>query len=176
MQQNEKGMTLIELLAALLIFGMVASILFSFLLMSVSMYKRVTVESQMRSQGDSLYSQLISELKDAVYVQQVKPDSKIRYAKKSDDLKTYIELYEMELFPDEASGGRIEVKKSGSAELLRSYQLGSKFTVSGGSLNEVSHDIVQVKLTYGRSNASQLRAADNPKLEIDSQIPLFRNE
>jgi prepilin-type N-terminal cleavage/methylation domain-containing protein len=176
MGKDEKGMTLIELLAALLIFGMVASILYSFLIMGVSMYKRVSVESQMRNQGDALYSQIISELKDAIYVQQLQPNTKIRYAKRSSDPKTYIDLYEMELIPNAASGGRIEVKRAGSPAVVRAFELASRFTINGGSLNEVGHDIVRVKLTYARSNAGTLKPSENPKLEIDSQIPLFRSD
>jgi prepilin-type N-terminal cleavage/methylation domain-containing protein len=175
-RQNEKGMTLIELLAALFILGMVASILYSFMLMGVSMYKRVTVETQMRNQGDTLYSQIISELKDAIYVQQAGSDKEIRYAKRSPDSKTYIELYEMKLLPNENTGGKIEIRKAGTAAPERVFQLGSRFTIIDGSLNEISHDRVQVKLTYARSNAGSLKAAESPKLEIDSQIPLFRIE
>lgn len=176
MQPNEKGMTLIELLAALLIFGMVASILYSFMLMGVSMYKRVTVETQMRNQGDALYSQIISELKDAIYVQQAGSDKVIRYAKTNPT--TYIDLFEMELIPNETAGGKIEVRKAGSASADKVFELGSRFTISEGSLNEVSdqHDRIQVRLTYTRNNASELRALDSPKLEIDSQIPLFRHD
>lgn len=179
MRPNEKGMTLIELLAALFIFGMVASILYSFMLMGVSMYKRVTVETQMRNQGDALYGQIISELKDAIYVQQVGSEDKlIRYAKRSQDSKTYIELYEMELLPNADNGGKIEVRAAGGTAPERVFQLGSRFTISDGSLSEASpsHDRVQVKLTYARSNAGSLKAADSPKLEIDSQIPLFRSD
>lgn len=176
MQPNERGMTLIELLAALFIFGMVASILYSFMLMGVSMYKRVTVETQMRNQGDALYSQIISELKDAIYVQQAGSDKMIRYAKPNPT--AYIDLFEMELSPNENTGGKIEVRRAGSTTTERVFELGSRFTISGGSLSEVSqsHDRIQVKLTYTRSNASELKSADSPKLEIDSQIPLFRNE
>ncbi|TVY10418.1 PulJ/GspJ family protein [Paenibacillus cremeus] len=178
MQQNEKGMTLIEVLAALLIFSMVTTLLYSFLVMGISIYKRVTVESQMRSQGDTLYSQIISELKDAIYVQQSQPDSEIRYAKKSADPKAYIELYVMKLIPDAVSGGRIEVRRAGASAGPpdQVFQLGSKFTIDGGSLTEVSHDLVQVRLTYIRSHSEALKVLDNPRLEIDSQIPLFRSD
>ncbi len=178
MRQNEKGMTLIELLAALFIFGMVVSILFSFLMMSVSMYKRVTVESQMRNQGDALYSQLITELKDAIYVQQSSDDKEIRYVKRPldpSDTKTYIELYEMKVTP-KAEGGKIEVRKAGTTEVIRTFQLGSKFTIEAGSLTEISHDLVQLNLIYARTNSGSLRKTESPKLEINSRIPLFRND
>lgn len=179
MQRNEKGMTLIELLAALLIFGMVASILYSFMLMGVSMYKRVTMETQMRNQGDGLYSQIISELKEAIYVQDEGTDKKIiRYAKKNDDPNIYIDLYEMEVLPNPAGGGKIEIREAGTNIVKRVFQLGSNFTIREGSLSEASqnHDRVQVTLEYARINADQFKLADNPKLVIDSQIPLFRND
>ncbi|OCT14151.1 hypothetical protein A8709_25235 [Paenibacillus pectinilyticus] len=179
MARNEKGMTLIELLAAILIFGMVASILYSFMLMGVSMYKRVTMETQMRNQGDGLYSQIISELKEAVYVQDEGTDKRvIRYAKKSQDPKAYIDLYEMEVFPEPNGGGKIEVRKAGSSVVEQVFQLGGKFTIREGSLSEASqnHDRVQVTLEYARTNADQYKLADSPKLVINSQIPLFRND
>lgn len=179
MQRDEKGMTLIELLAALMIFGMVASILYSFMLMGVSMYKRVTMETQMRNQGDGLYSQIISELKEAVYVQDEGSDKRIiRYAKKSQDPKAYIDLFEMEVFPQPEGGGKIEVRQAGTNVIEHVFQLGSKFTISDGSLSEASdnHDRVQVTLAYARTNADQYKMADSPKLVIDSQIPLFRND
>ncbi|KRE93067.1 hypothetical protein ASG89_06025 [Paenibacillus sp. Soil766] len=179
MQRNEKGMTLIEILAALLIFGMVASILYSFMLMGVSMYKRVTMETQMRNQGDGLYSQIISELKEAIYVQDEGTDKKIiRYAKKNDKPDIYIDLYEMEVIPNATSGGKIEIRLAGTNTVTNVFQLGSNFTIREGSLSEASenHDRVQVTLEYARSNADQLKQADRPKLVIDSQIPLFRND
>ncbi|MGG1515063.1 prepilin-type N-terminal cleavage/methylation domain-containing protein [Paenibacillus oryzisoli] len=179
MKRDEKGMSLIEVLAALFIFGMVATILYAFLLMGLSMYKRVTLETQMRNQGDGLYSQIISELKEAIYVQDEGADQKIiRYAKKSQDPKAYIDLYEMEVLPQPAGGGKIEVRKVGSPVPDKVFQLGDKFTIREGSLSEVNqnHDRVQVKLEYARAGADSLRLADNPKLVIDSQIPLFRND
>ncbi|WNR42374.1 PulJ/GspJ family protein [Paenibacillus roseipurpureus] len=179
MERNEKGMTLIEILAALLIFGMVASILYSFMLMGVSMYKRVTMETQMRNQGDGIYSQIISELKEAIYVQDEGTDKKIiRYAKRSDDPRSYIDLYEMEIFPSVTGGGKIEVRQAGSNVVKDVFQLGNKFTIRAGSLSEASenHDRVQVTLEYARSNADQYKQADSPKLVINSQIPLFRND
>ncbi|MDR6549547.1 prepilin-type N-terminal cleavage/methylation domain-containing protein [Paenibacillus qinlingensis] len=179
MQRNEKGMTLIEILAALLIFGMVASILYSFMLMGVSMYKRVTMETQMRNQGDGLYSQIISELKEAIYVQDEGTDKKIiRYAKKNNDPKMYIDLFEMEVIPDPKGGGKIEIRDAGTNAVKRVFQLGNKFTIREGSLSEASqnHDRVQVTLEYARVNSNQYKDADNPKLVIDSQIPLFRND
>lgn len=64
---DERGMTVIEILTTLLILGMVAVIIHSFLFMGISMYKRVTEDTQLRNQGDVLFSQVISEVKDAVY-------------------------------------------------------------------------------------------------------------
>lgn len=64
---DERGMTIIEILTTLLILGMVAVIIHSFLFMGISMYKRVTEDTQLRNQGDVLFSQVISEVKDAVY-------------------------------------------------------------------------------------------------------------
>lgn len=179
MKRDEKGMSLIELLAAIMIFGMVASILYSFMLMGVSMYKRVTMETQMRNQGDGIYSQIISELKEAIYVQDEGIDKKIiRYAKKSDRAKDYIDLFEMEIIPNPIAGGKIVIRQAGTNKVKDEFQLGSKFTISEGSLSEASqtHDRVQVKIEYARSNANQFKIADSPKLEIDSQIPLFRND
>lgn len=175
MRNNEEGMTLIELLTALVILSMVTTILYSFLLMGVSMYKRVTIETQMRNQGDAVYSQIISELKDAVYVQQLDSgdNTTIRYAKRSADAKAYIDLYQMQLEPN-AANGKIEVTKDGAP--VRSFALGSKFTIDSGSLKAISQNLVQVQLTYTRSNASNFKSAENPKMEIDSQIPLFRND
>lgn len=176
--RDERGMTLIEVLTSLMILGMVASILYSFLLMGVSMYKRVTIETQLRNQGDSLYSLIISELKDAVYVEQVEDATNrtIHYVKRASDPKVYVEQYEMTLNPNPDAGGNLVVKKITPPEMTRTFQMSSQFTISGGELVAESHNLVQVHLAYSRSNAGSLKPADRPVLEIHSQIPLFRIE
>ena len=88
--------------------------------MGVSMYKRVTMETQMRNQGDGLYSQIISELKEAIYVQDEGTDKKIiRYAKKNDNPDVYIDLYEMEVKPNPTGGGKIEIRHAGTNVIKR---------------------------------------------------------
>ncbi|HEX7057471.1 MAG TPA: prepilin-type N-terminal cleavage/methylation domain-containing protein [Bacilli bacterium] len=188
---NEHGLTVIELLTALLLLGMVASILYSFLLMGLSMYKRVTVETQMRNQGDALFSRIITELKDTIYVKQGSSDKEIVYVKRavnsdgSPDTENYVAKYAMAI--ENVDNPAIlsvpygisiyHVNPDGTrGALLKKLALTNDFTIdrTASSLLMISQDMVEVKLEYGRTDSLTALAAESPDLTIDMKIPLFR--
>lgn len=177
--QDEKGLSLLELLTAVLITTMVSIILYSFLLMGVSMYKRIMVETQMRNQGDALYRQIMAELKDAVYVEQrsaagLPANTSIRYVKRAEDADTYINEYVMTLEAGEHNGV-LRVYKNGNASAsILELKMTPAFTISAGSLTAIGHNRVNVSLTYKRSNDGQYVQADRTELKMNSQITLFR--
>lgn len=172
-RRGERGLTLLEVLVALLILSMVASILYSFLLMAVSVYKRVTVETTMRNQGDALFSRIMSELSNAIYVEQLDPNTRtgIRYVKPSADAKQYIELYEMRL-----ENGKITVQPIMSASAPKTFELAPPLTISGGRLVADGHHRVIVEIDYERATSGPTREAEHPRLHIRSQIPIVRAE
>lgn len=178
---DEKGISLLELLTAVLILTMVSSILYSFLLMGVSMYKRIMVETQMRNQGDALYRQIVTELKDAVYVEQ-RPEAgggpaahtSIRYVKRADTAQEYIDEYVMTLKAGD-SNGILQIYKNGNLTVpLKELKMTSAFTIKTGSLTAMGNNRVNVDLTYTRSNEEKYVNADRTELNINSQITLFR--
>jgi prepilin-type N-terminal cleavage/methylation domain-containing protein len=67
--RNERGLTLIEVMTSIVLFAMVTTILYSFLFMGISMYKRVAAESQLRSQVNLFYGQILQFCESAVYVE-----------------------------------------------------------------------------------------------------------
>ncbi|MNC25766.1 hypothetical protein D3C75_738650 [compost metagenome] len=190
---DQKGMSLLELLTALLITTMVSTILYSFLLMGVSMYKRIMVETQMRNQGDALYRQIITELKDAVYVEGYNlvgappNSSSIRYVKRASSAEEYIDEYVMTLHAAEKDG-LIRVYKNGNlTDPVKELKMTSNFTISKGSLtavkvkdaddNDTGKELtnrVIVDLNYTRSDEANYARADRTEMNVKSEITLFR--
>jgi prepilin-type N-terminal cleavage/methylation domain-containing protein len=111
--RNQKGLTLIEVMTALVLFGMITTILYSFLFMGISMYKRVAAEAQLRSQVNVFYGQLLGFFEQSVYAYQGSRENEIIVIKKEivDAAQTtdtnYIRYYSVLLNPDEE---RIELK------------------------------------------------------------------
>lgn len=178
---DQKGMSLLELLTALLITTMVSTILYCFLLMGVSMYKRIMVETQMRNQGDALYRQIITELKDAVYVEQrsaggaAPADTSIRYVKRAQSAEDYIDDYVMTLEAGEEDGTIRVYESKDLSKPIKELRMTPDFTISEGSLAAIGKNRVAVNLTYTRSgNEAGYVKADRTKLNINSQITLFR--
>lgn len=179
---DQKGLSLLEVLTAVLIMTMVSSILYSFLLMGVSMYKRIMVETQMRNQGDALYGQIVTELKDAVYVEQRNKDSagqplgntSIRYVKRAETAEEYIHEYVMTLQAGEHNGILQIYKSDNLSDPVKELKMTSAFTISDGSLTPIGNNRVNVDLTYKRSDEDRYAQADRTKLNVKSQITLFR--
>jgi prepilin-type N-terminal cleavage/methylation domain-containing protein len=178
---DQKGLSLLEMLTAILILTMVSTILYSFLLMGVSMYKRIMVETQMRNQGDALYRQIVTELKDAVYVEQrsnagagAPANTSIRYVKRADTAEEYIHEYVMTLQAGEHNG-ILQIYSNGNMAVpVKELKMTSAFTISTGSLTAIGNNRVNVDLTYKRSDEDRYAQADRTELNVNSQITLFR--
>jgi prepilin-type N-terminal cleavage/methylation domain-containing protein len=184
LSKDERGLTLIELLTGLLLFGMVIAILYSFLFMGISMYKRISVDTQLRNQADSLYSRIMTELSDAVYVKQqrkvvggiAEPDyTDIVYVKMNrDNPEEYVDTFHMKIDED---GRGIIITDSANEELER-FPLTDRFAIdlTKSKLAAEKQDLVQVQLYFNRSDNSEIAKADRSNISIESKIPLFREE
>lgn len=60
--RKENGLTLIELIAALSIFSLVAGLIYGVLMFGINSYQRVTMENTLRDESDLLMSAIITEL------------------------------------------------------------------------------------------------------------------
>jgi prepilin-type N-terminal cleavage/methylation domain-containing protein len=194
---NENGMTLIEILTALVIFTMVTTILYSFLFMGISMYKRIMAESQIRSQGDAIVSQVISELKDAVYMSQGASTNEITFVKRAltasggFDNETYVKSYKMRIEPIAGTnryGIGVYELKDGEERLFKRFDMVNPFTfqaiVPDTQLTkqaltvDINHQLVDVHLVYEKliDPAKAVSLLENPGYEIHTKIPLFRSD
>lgn len=203
--RNEKGMTLVEVVVALMIMGMILTILYAFLFMGISMYKRVTVDTQMRNQGDIMFSQVITELKDAVYAKNMKDTNGqdtggIIYVKRhvdedgNYDPKIYVDEYSMTIEDlSRLTGTEARYKKNNNGIVIRNAKdrtikktidLSSMFTLELEDANNLhvsgfsatSDKMVHVRLAYRRNESRTLLPAEQSKFEINTNIPLFRIE
>ncbi|MFC5531232.1 PulJ/GspJ family protein [Cohnella yongneupensis] len=194
--RNDRGMTMIEVLSALVILSMLAMVLYAFLFMGISMHKRILAETQIRNQGDVVISQVISELKDAIYVTQGASDKEITFVKwakvneSTYDPETYVNTYKMRIEPFELLDGHplygIGVY-DGDNHLVRRFDMTSPLSLRVAAtavesplsqLTALNDRMVNVKLMYenekpGVTVASKL---ENPKYEIQTRIPLFRSQ
>lgn len=176
LREDEQGMTLIELLTALVILAMVTTILFSFLLMGVSMFKRISAESQIRNQGDALTSRIMAELKDAVYVVKSGDASEIEYAKReAAGADAYVSRFTMKLI-----GSGVEVRETSPAgQKSKQFTLASAYELNLGQSSLSAPDIrtVKINLVYRKKSAGPPSAPlENPTYQMTTQIPLVRSE
>lgn len=183
--QDERGISIIEMMTGLLLFGMVASILYSFLFMGTSMYGRITTETQLRNQLDALYGQVIHELSDAIYVQKEDALGKLIIYVKRAPVPTppvvppkYVESYRMVI---EELGGFSGVSVYGpdsSTILSKRYDITSKFQMDlvASSLTAENQNMVGVNLMLYRTDELEVTEAERKRMSIQSKIPLFRIE
>jgi len=191
--RNERGVTLIELLTTLILMGMVAAILYSFMFMGLSMYKRVSVETQLRNQADTMYSRIITELRDAVYVKQGIDSSEIFFVKRAKSAsggspvaatttayEKYIDVYSMRI---DETGVMVEDENH---VLKWKIVLTDKFKLempqegdlpnSKSVLLAKNNQLVDLNLKYVRADSDTIRDIENSSIQIQSKIPLFRIE
>ncbi len=175
--RDERGLTLIELLTGLLLFGMITSILYSFLFMGASMYRKISVETQLRNQADALYGRIMSELKDAVYVQQGASEKEIVIVKRASDPKVYVETYTMVIEQDDDGLYGVTVTGPGAADKKR-FDLTPRFVLneSESKLIASTQNLVKVLLVFERADGDAVPDAEDAKLVLESSIPLFRME
>ncbi|WP_342420786.1 hypothetical protein [Paenibacillus sp. FSL E2-0178] len=60
--RREQGLTIIELIAGIALFSMIAGLIYGVLLFGVRSYNQVTVENTLRDEGDLLMSAIITEM------------------------------------------------------------------------------------------------------------------
>lgn len=193
--RDERGMTIVELLTALTIVGMVCSILLSFLFMGVSMYKRMTADSQIRNHGDAIVSQVISELKDAIYAAQGESSNEIVFVRRalapdgSFDNESYVAGFKMRIESvgesDRFGIGVYAVEARGET-LVKRFDLPSPYTLEAPDdspaeadpqgLTVVHDRLVDVRLRYVKRAEAVTKTAEieNPGYELHTRIPLFR--
>jgi prepilin-type N-terminal cleavage/methylation domain-containing protein len=190
--KNEKGLTLIELLAGLLIISMISTILYAFLLMGVTMYKRVTTETQLRNQANLIFSQLVDGVRDGIYVQGVGTPTEtapngdrtykaIRLVKRAlpdAEQSDYINVYTVE-FSSIAAGNDVLVMpdKGSEARMKKAGMVGDGYKMSGSFVvNPANSDVFEVRIEFSGSPANRSNAQEDTQLSVKRKIPLFRNE
>ena len=168
---------MIELLTGLMLFGMIASILYAFLLMGSSMYRKVSAETQLRNQADALFGQIMSELKDAVYVRQGESSREILFVRKAQDPLVYVETYRMIIETDAAGLSGVTVAGPDPAYPKR-WDLTPQFRLNEAesALLAASQNLVKVTLVFERADAASVTAAEDARLKLESSILLFRME
>lgn len=60
--RREEGLTLIELIAALSLFSLVAGLIYGVMMFGIQSYERVTMENTLRDESDLLMSAIITEI------------------------------------------------------------------------------------------------------------------
>lgn len=181
---DEQGMTIIELLTALVLLTMVTMLLSTFLFMGISMYKRVTATNQIRSQGDALISQVISYFKDVEYVSnggtnQINIVKKALTAAGDEDSDKYVDAYSMSITADLRGIEVLDINKNHVPPRNLHFELPGQYRLAAGStLSARDNYLVEVYLKYEKipDGSTLLKDIENPVYEISTQIPLFRSE
>lgn len=82
--KNERGITLVEVLAAIVIAAIIGTIAYSIILGGLKYYERVTIEAELRDEADLIVAELIQSL----YVLKLSEIEKTHF----DDKQSYLEL------------------------------------------------------------------------------------
>jgi prepilin-type N-terminal cleavage/methylation domain-containing protein len=183
---DESGFTLIEVISSLLILGMVVSILYSFMLMGISMYKKVSAETQLRNQANLIFGGIVEELRGAVYADADDAGPTAITVVKAKDGDKYVEEYKVKFVYDEIrdplhQGSQFFVSEgTPGVDGIR----GKELKLSGGSYKmegtftivDDKHDAVIVDLKFTGSPVDRTSGLEDAKLTLRRTIPLFRIE
>lgn len=176
--RNEQGFTLLETLAAVMMFAMVTSILYGFLLMGISTYKRVSVETQIRQQGDRMVAGLVSELLQTVHVEQGSDYRELILVRMADDPDRYVDTYRMRVETVDGRDG-VTVYRDGAATPLRRFELTSDIVLDGPGTRSVllaeGNQTAVIRMIFIRA-AHGGKQADEASIQIDTRVPLSRLE
>lgn len=176
-RRGQGGFTLLETLVALMAFGMVASILYAFLLMGVSTYQRIETETKIRRQGDLLVAGIVSELMDAVHVEQGSDLTELIVVKAAADPNRYVDTYRIRM---ESVNGRhgVTVYKEGEPYPERRFELAAGIRIDApGTASVLQADgnrAANVRFVFVREDAAV--KADESSIRIDTRVPLSRLE
>lgn len=182
--REERGVSVLEVIAVLMIFSMIAVILYSFLLMGMTMYNRITSETLLRNQANAVFASIINEISDSVYVQQDGDQKKIRIVKWANSADGYIQEYAYAFVPevvDDAADstseseiltirtmdedGKVRVKTFGVADEAFSMK---------GTFDVLDQESLVVTLDFYKKREHLTSQADEVEITIKQQIPLFR--
>lgn len=187
---HQRGLTLIELLTALVLFAMIMTILYSFLFMGISMYKRVAAEAQLRSQVNVFYSQFLEYIDGAIYAYQGNQANEIIIIKKEpvtageESDATYIKYYAIRLDSDAEQIRMTPVTGSGQADRdtgqLKEHKLDETFfdLANESTLiieQEEERQQLVVDWTFQVRKAFD-RNQEAPSIQIRSEIPIYDAE
>lgn len=185
MNRDERGVSVLEVIAVLMIFTMIAAILYSFLLMGTTLYKRITSETLLRNQANAVFASIINELRDSVYVQQGANDKEIHIVKWSGSADRYIEEHTYtfigEKDVDGASGTpserevlRIKTADDAANRRIRTYGVTDEQFTMQGSFDVVNQESLIVTLEFSSIHKHLTHRAEEVEITIKQQIPLFR--
>ena len=176
--RNERGFTLLETLAALMMVGMVASILYGFMLMGVSTYKRVETETKIRHQGDLLTAGLVSELLEAVHVEQGTDHTELVAVRMSPDPLRYVETYRLRI---ETLDGRhgVSVYRDGAAAPVRRFELAPDIALQGPGTQSVlladGNRAAIIRMHFVQESLPGRKSQETP-LFIETRVSVSRLE
>jgi prepilin-type N-terminal cleavage/methylation domain-containing protein len=196
---NERGLTLIEVMTSIVLFAMVTTILYSFLFMGISMYKRVAAESQLRSQVNLFYGQMLQFCESAVYVEPskhyanelilIQKEAKIS----TSDLSTsenldadlnYISYYAVRLDIDNQSIIKVPITGPGVADRDMSraqmYTLDTdRYVLDDSSTVAVNQSVdprtISVNFLF-RNKANQLKNTETNTIQVKTEIDILSSQ
>jgi prepilin-type N-terminal cleavage/methylation domain-containing protein len=174
---NSRGLSLIEVLASLAIFGLVAIAGYSLLIIGLSMHEKINYETQLRNQSNLFFTYILEQLDDAIYIdsaasscQANAPHNCQLYYVKPDE-NEYIQQYEMEL---DNANQTIRFTDSETGTVTKSYTMDRDDFKFQGAFDQISTNQVGLTLTFG--NSSTTKDPDKQEeITLQSTIKLFHN-
>jgi prepilin-type N-terminal cleavage/methylation domain-containing protein len=187
--EDQRGLSLIEVLTAIVLFAMVSSILYSFLFIGISMYKRVAADAQLRSNVNLIYSQLLEYADQSVYAFRGNQKNEIIVIKK-ESLKeeqqedsTYIQYYSIKL--DTENDQIIFQPVTGSDLNDRDQSRTKQFKLDDQrfDLDDTSSISVkegnnrqQIVIDWNFKEKKVFKKSESPSIQIKSEIEIYNSK
>ncbi|WP_040952337.1 prepilin-type N-terminal cleavage/methylation domain-containing protein [Gorillibacterium massiliense] len=184
LMKQESGITLIEVLVVVAIFSMVVAILYTAFFMGISMYKRVTAESQIRTQADMVLGEVTEALRDSIYVESISNGTSIDptqfyYYKRASGADEFMSRYRMWLV-DKGNGVVIKTAKDGAVAEQEIEPVGKLFQIDKGDsgFTVLAYDSVNLRLHFGLDPQGNAHYRDIKRTEINlnTTLKFFRDK
>ncbi|THF76947.1 prepilin-type N-terminal cleavage/methylation domain-containing protein [Cohnella fermenti] len=144
LRKEEKGLTLIELIASLSILSTVMIVLYGVVQFGFNSYHKITIENSLRDEGDLLMSSIIAELYELGPTKVSKVGGEVLLER--DGLTHRISIEEGALHISDSSGGdgRIET----ASEVLDSSEIA---VICPSGISECGSGLIEIKLELAQS-------------------------
>lgn len=174
---NSRGISLIEVIASLAIFGLVAIAGYSLLIIGLSMHEKINYETQLRNQSNLFFTHILEQLDNAIYINsaasncQANPPHNCQLYYVIADEDQYIQQYVMELDNENQT---IRFTDSETGAITEAYTMDRDDFQFQGAFDQITSNQVALNLRFGHQSTT-MDSDKQEEITLQSTIKLFHN-